>query len=522
MTKMSYFNDPDALLWTVEKGDVAVLKGSWVINQAGMQGRLGTRAQLDAKQLSPDPKQRPFFTVEELRSRVKTLGEDWGNMMVCYSCRAADSKDPDPDGYQMKCLSGALKCYTGPKPEQVSPLMTAWKKTVSKEPVDVAVFVTFASIAKPCTPKGLEFLGLWMCNRHTVWWKNGPPAPACSVAVGYDKDAFCQFEAHMGSMMKKAGKCVDLEPFQFGKPSQYANESRSYSTYVNPRQSRATVNEAMDVVGKVIRSPPELPDNFNKLFDGLEYSYWEAEMGGKEAAVAEVKEAYLRLFSMATMQLTEVEWNDNEWGPKDATKVKQMLGNFDVLVKFDLSNVQIGYDGAETLFEAIAKMDTAAQLISLKVSNARIMGKFEAFNEKEGRMELMGAYEKPGIVAATDMLKRLKSLEILDLSYNYIEQVEMDRFLMAMCGYIRETDKEGVELAPVLPEDGDVAMPCLKYLNLSYNEMGKLGTKWILVLLNMPSACNLKDIDLRHTRLMTDNERDLGHIADKVGATILF
>ena len=64
----------------------------------------------------------------------------------------------------------------------------------------------------------------------------------------------------------------------------------------------------------------------------------------------------------ASHQGSNDEWNDNEWGPKDATKVKQMLGNFDVLVKFDLSNVQIGYDGAETLFEAIAKMDTAAQM----------------------------------------------------------------------------------------------------------------------------------------------------------------
>jgi|EP00966_Prymnesium_polylepis_P330202 hypothetical protein len=125
---------------------------------------------------------------------------------------------------------------------------------------------------------------------------------------------------------------------------------------------------------------------------------------------------------MAGAQLVTLEWDKNTWGVKDAPQVSNLLKTFDYVLHLDLSDTDMSFDGVELTATAIAKMDSAAKLLSLKWSNGKVMGKREELNEKIGMMECAGPYERPGLVSIMAMLESLESLEHLDLSCNYIEQ----------------------------------------------------------------------------------------------------
>ena len=89
--------------------------------------------------------------------------------------------------------------------------LAAWKAAGFTDPLDVAVFVPFASVGCTTEYEQLEMIGLWMGHRHTTWWKNGG-LPAGSEAKPYDQDGWCQFENHMGTYVKKSGRRIDLTP----------------------------------------------------------------------------------------------------------------------------------------------------------------------------------------------------------------------------------------------------------------------------------------------------------------------
>eukprot|EP00966_Prymnesium_polylepis_P234498 5424026-Prymnesium_polylepis.1 len=82
---VSLFDDPDALLMTIDKGDVAVLKSSWLIKERAFGGRLLSRQELDKKMRSASPSERPFFTASEMREKLRTLGKDFGWMVSAHN-----------------------------------------------------------------------------------------------------------------------------------------------------------------------------------------------------------------------------------------------------------------------------------------------------------------------------------------------------------------------------------------------------------------------------------------------------
>ena len=90
-----------------------------------------------------------------------------------------------------------------------------------------------------------------------------------------------------------------------------------------------------------------------------------------------------------------LEWDGNPWGPKEAKKIKNLLKVFDNVVNLDLSNTELSFDGTTDVAGAIGEMDTVGDIVSLKMANARLTGRYEGMDEKVGMMTQVPSTQPP-------------------------------------------------------------------------------------------------------------------------------
>eukprot|EP00326_Haptolina_ericina_P018946 CAMPEP_0181196462 /NCGR_PEP_ID=MMETSP1096-20121128/15480_1 /TAXON_ID=156174 ORGANISM="Chrysochromulina ericina, Strain CCMP281" /NCGR_SAMPLE_ID=MMETSP1096 /ASSEMBLY_ACC=CAM_ASM_000453 /LENGTH=803 /DNA_ID=CAMNT_0023286227 /DNA_START=59 /DNA_END=2470 /DNA_ORIENTATION=- len=546
--RISIYDEPEALLMTVEKREVCVLKASWVLRQFDAMRTLVSRAELDELQRSPNPKDRPFWSSADLREKIRMLGPEFGWMLISYTCKPLSAEQPDPMGYHMRVLATALEVYMSDEGMRNSPLTRTWDQYGIGE-MDCAIFIPWASISEPHTELGLDNTALWMGHRSTVFWRN-TKTPKDFKGVPYYQDGWCAFESLLGQFVKKSGRMIDLAPLKFDEPNlEMYHRALSYSPTSMKGGARKTRmggdnTNTVEKEGYADRPVPLLPDDTQKNLEKLDFAYpkrfdkhsmddpepetdepkkgptvqKDAKKVPEDAEMLKVvMDAYERFFTMSTYQLKSLDWNGNPWGPSQAKKMKQIIKVFDNLIKLDLSDTHLSFDGTVDICESLQGLDTVGEMIYLKMSNSRLCGRYEAIDPKSCRTDLFGPYERHGMVALTELLPFMPGLETLDISNNCIEQLEMKPFLDTFGGYAMPPDDSIKE--EDLPPPPVVHQNKLKHLILSRNELGHVGA----ICLNriMEKIPSLETVEVQLTRIHPDDMSMLKKTAAKMGVELI-
>ena len=143
---LSFFT-PDALLLAVECGDVALLRGTHIVELHSHGGRVQRRQDMPADS---------FFPISELRRLVSALGADWGLLFVTLSYRWLTADHPDPDGFHLAIVAKIAGLYLGQghgSDHMIdSPLVAAFKRAALAEPADFALLWEYAALTPQPLP----------------------------------------------------------------------------------------------------------------------------------------------------------------------------------------------------------------------------------------------------------------------------------------------------------------------------------------------------------------------------------
>ena len=478
-----------ALLGTIERDEVAVLKASWIISLQARGGRLAERDRLP---------RAAFWTAGELRKLTEKLDDDFGPLFVAYSCkRLAAGAHPDPAGFQLKVLAEALRKYLSTDVRRASsPLTQALRQRQllhgSIVP-DCAVFISWASLrtAPPLSndeARGLDALSLWFGHERVVCWMQ-PDVPAGFNGTAYES-GWNAYEAAVSHLLKwQPHSRLDLSAARFQADLPAFHPHLTYSAVRDDQRGRPSsylIDDPAHVVEMLCCVPRELPqlpaDQASALLK-LDFSSPEpfaqsapgppsaraldpnekelmwlpgeepAEISGaadEDAAGAASVEilaspsaraakvaaaAYDRFFDKAAATTRRFKCVSVPWaGKRDAKQVAATLARFTALTALDLSDTRFGAEGCLEIVEALRGVIDADAMTSILWADGRIADCYEQLDAKNGWMELRGAYEKLGVVKLVEAIAPMGHLTQLDLGGNWIELAEAQRLLDVLRG----------------------------------------------------------------------------------------
>ena len=163
-----YF-EAESLIASVDSGAMALLRGQWLVALHRRGGIIARRQDLPAE---------AFWSAVELKELAKTLGADFGVLLVALSYRWLSAAHPDPEGFHLAIVAQVAALYLKPDAER-SPLAAAFKRAgLCEVDVDFGLLWDFGSLHQnPRTDEqtalfkqGLGDLPMWYGHAETTTW----------------------------------------------------------------------------------------------------------------------------------------------------------------------------------------------------------------------------------------------------------------------------------------------------------------------------------------------------------------
>lgn len=472
-----HFFTRESLLESVASGEIAPLRGRWVIALHQRGGRLQRRQDLPAE---------AFWTAEELRTVAEKLGDSWGLLFVALSYRWLSAEHPDPDGFHLATVARAASLYVGPWNGGfgwTTPLGEAFHKAglqgnCKKEEAealtaDFALLWDFASLhQKPRTDAqtelfqaGLGRLPVWYGHSESVvWMQTELPAGfeeqmaalneprlkegLAPLARTYGESGWCFVESMISAGVKSSSRRLDLAKRTDGVNIYSAGEASHLDDRRLDRMCAA-------------KRPPPVP------CDAIRHALAHEKKFTNGADVDVVDGIYRAFFNRVRSTATELDFKASSWADEEVSALGRVLPSFSALTSLRLERNSIGDQGVGTLLEALAASPSissinmlcnrfssasSTQLLAFKASRPNLVSLCglapDAQSARYSDLEL-GA---PGVYLLAPELGALQRLNNLELYH---------------CGI---DDEAAAALAPVIG-----ACTTLTYLNLGCNSIGVAG-----------------------------------------------
>ena len=338
----------DALLASVESGAIAPLHGRWLLALRERGGQLQRRQDLPAE---------AFWSAAELRHEVARLGpERFGALFVALSYRWLSKEHPDPRGFHLSIVAAVLGLYlpvTGKRfAAYCSPLTAAYAAAgLDWKTADCALFWDFASLYQPPRAEahnalfglGLKASNIWYGHALTACWMQSE-LPSGFAGAPYEVSGWCYVEAAISAAVKEGGCRLDLGK-RTGEAMEYA-----YTHDGNNLSNKLTAVCA----GR--RPPPLPPSEVARLLE-TEKKFTNSSDTGVVAAL------YRTFFESIASATERLAFRELQWGDAEAAQLAAVLPEFVRLRELDLSNNELGAEGARALAPVVAVMGSVTKIL---------------------------------------------------------------------------------------------------------------------------------------------------------------
>lgn len=441
------FFTAEALVASVASGAIALLRGRWLIELHEHGGRLERRQDLPTE---------AFLSADELRRLMAALGDTWGLLLVAISYRWLTAEHPDPDGFHLAIITRVARLYLKGMMHDAhcSPLVQAFDLAgLSSSEADFGVLWDFGSLHQH--PKGgkrteeesrlfkqgLSALPLWYGHEATTMWMQpdlpegfGERMAALGLAETYEMSGWCFVESSVSAGVKPSEKRLNLSlrtenalKCAYGMPIHWAPEDR------------------LTGVCAAQRVPPLLPQVMEGALIHKRFT-----SGADRAVVAELYRSY---FVGVTSCATRLDFARLQWKDAEAAALAALLPTYARLTALDVSNNEIGGDGARQLAAAVLAHP-----------------KIEVFSHVP--------------------IKRMRA--------DSFDELELWAKDIGTAG--------GLVVAAVLRE---MSMSRLTMLNVRGNQLGDEGAAAICDALRESKVSQVKELDVRHNRISGQGARQL-------------
>jgi len=423
----SSYRSLDALTAVLDARDVALVRGSWLVQLQRSRGILPRRQELPPEASC-------------------TLGMVKSSPILAISYCWVSAKHPDPHGEQLQILGG---------------IIDQWIKG-HEGSRDIAVFIDWCSLfqeprsveEQASYERSLHHMNLWYAHQETSVWLLSKPPPSTQP---YGERGWPTFERAISQMITPGCKVLDLGLLD-GRCKDW---SRTVEV-CKAGQQPPTVPEtfAMELQWKGFARGSDrtfVAEKYRETFDDLMGSTRELKfrsLGWGNSQVSKLAEAIPRCSRLQVLDLRE-----NHIGDEGAEKLAAVIWHCSDLRKLDVSGNEIGDNGASLLCQAIPK-SSRLQILDLAQNGigdrgARFVA--EALPCCDRLQSLLLSRNEIGDVGArliASALPHCAGLQVLDFSEN-------------------EIGDSGVkQLAAEISRCG-----CLQKLNLARNRIGDGGAK---------------------------------------------
>ena len=416
------FFSAEALVASVANGAIALLRGRWIVALHERGGRLERRQDLPTE---------AFLSVDELRRLIAALGDNWALLLVAISYRWLTAVHPDPDGFHLSIIAQVARLYLKGRITDAhsSPLVQAFELAgLSSDEADFGMLWDFGSLLQhPKSGKrteeesrlfkqGLGALPMWYGHEATTMWMQpdlpdgfGERMAALELAETYEASGWCFVESSVSAGIKASEKRLNL-----GLRTETARRcAYGMSVHWAPE-------DRLTGVCAVKRPPPMLPEVMERALIDKRFT-----SGADQVVVAELYRAY---FEGVTSSATRLSFAGVQWGDAEAAALAVLLPKYVQLTALDVSENEIGGDGARQLAAAVLAHPKIRVFSQIPIEKMRA----DSLTELELWAKDIGI--EGGLVVAA-VLHGMSKLTVLKLRGNQLG----NEGAVAICDALRES-----------------------------------------------------------------------------------